>query len=114
MKDTDWARGLITLGIVAIFAYAYAQQPHDDMMKGALIAAFAGAANYWLGSSKGSDDKTKALIENQDGEPQPVRVTNPPSQPVPTTEWGPPSPPPIEPPPPAAPATADSDTPVVE
>ena len=53
-----WAdpRLLITLLLIGLFAWAYSEDPDDDTMKGALIAAFAGAWGYWLGSSRGSAD----------------------------------------------------------
>jgi len=40
--------------VVALFAWALGANPDDDTMKGALIAGFAGAWGYWLGSSQGS------------------------------------------------------------
>ena len=49
-------RFVITLLIGALFAYAYAQDPSDQAMKGALIAAFSAAYGFWLGSK----DKEKA------------------------------------------------------
>jgi len=53
-----WAdpRLLITLLLIGLFAWAYSANTDDDTMKGALIAAFAGAWGYWLGSSRGSAD----------------------------------------------------------
>lgn len=53
-----WAdpRLLITLLLIGLFAWAYSANTGDDTMKGALIAAFAGAWGYWLGSSRGSAD----------------------------------------------------------
>jgi hypothetical protein len=54
-------RAAIALTIIAAFVAAYFKDPTDDTMKGALIAAFAGAWGYYLGSSKGSSDKTAAL-----------------------------------------------------
>lgn len=55
---------VIAYTIIVGFAYAYAKNP-DDTMKGALIAAFAGAWGYYLGSSNSSnhirDQMDKAL-----------------------------------------------------
>ncbi|WP_088183565.1 hypothetical protein [Sphingobium sp. Z007] len=45
---------IIAYTIIIGFAAAYIHNP-DDTMKGALIAAFAGAWGYYLGSSNGSN-----------------------------------------------------------
>lgn len=45
---------LVSLALVALFAFAYFSNPADEMMKGAMIAAFAAAYTFWLGSSSGS------------------------------------------------------------
>lgn len=42
---------LIALGIIALFARSLIEDPKDDTLKGALIAAFAGAWGYYLGNS---------------------------------------------------------------
>lgn len=57
--------------IVGFFA-AYFSDPSDETMKGALIAAFAGAWGFYLGSSQGARDSREALhrqIERQAGTP---------------------------------------------
>jgi hypothetical protein len=54
-------RAVIALVIITGFFVAYAQDPSDDTMKGALIAAFAGAWGYFLGSSKGAHENREAL-----------------------------------------------------
>lgn len=41
----------VTFAIMAGFFWAYALDPHDQVMKGALIGAFAAAWGYWLGYS---------------------------------------------------------------
>lgn len=79
MRDFDWPRGVVSAVVLLIFGYAYLNNPDDEMMKGALIAAFSSAVAYWLGSSKGSSDKT-ALLGN--GHTQKVEVTNTPADPV--------------------------------
>jgi hypothetical protein len=45
---------VVALIIIGSFFYVYWQRPDDDTLKGALIAAFAGAWGYFLGSSSGS------------------------------------------------------------
>lgn len=47
--------------LIAMFAGAYAYDPADEAMKGAMIAAFAAAYGYWLGSSSGSARKTDLM-----------------------------------------------------
>lgn len=57
-------RAAIGLLIVFGFMAAYFRQDSpDQMMKGALITAFATATGYWLGSSKGSSEKNAALSQ---------------------------------------------------
>lgn len=50
------ARVLIALIIISGFFVVYGFNPEDDTLKGALIAAFAGAWGYFLGSSSGAKD----------------------------------------------------------
>lgn len=54
MRDIVEPRFIIAYSIIIGFAIAYAHNP-DDTMKGALIAAFAGAWGYYLGSSNSSN-----------------------------------------------------------
>lgn len=51
----------LSVVLIAMFAAAYAVDPNDEAMKGAMIAAFAAAYGYWLGSSSGSARKTEIL-----------------------------------------------------
>lgn len=51
----------LSFTLIAMFAAAYAYNPTDEAMKGALIAAFAAAYGYWLGSSSGSARKTEIM-----------------------------------------------------
>lgn len=83
MTDKDKPRLCITAALIALFAYAYVQNPSDDIMKGALIAAFAAAYGYWLGSSKGSSDKADQLESRANG------PTGNPGDPVHVEEEGP-------------------------
>lgn len=57
-KDPRFA---LTLLILGLFAFAFAQNPGDEAMKGALIAAFAAAYGFWLGSSSGSQRKDETI-----------------------------------------------------
>lgn len=45
---------IVTISLIVLFGLAYAANPQDEMMKGAMIAGFAAAYGYWLGSSSGS------------------------------------------------------------
>lgn len=45
------AKLLIACSVIGLFAWAYAENTGDDTMKGALIAGFAGAWGFYLGSS---------------------------------------------------------------
>lgn len=44
----------IALVVLSMFAWAYARSSDDATMRGALIAGFAGAWGYFLGSSAGA------------------------------------------------------------
>lgn len=46
-------QSVIAMAIIGMFGAAYIHNP-DDTMKGALIAAFAGAWGFYLGSSNGA------------------------------------------------------------
>jgi hypothetical protein len=48
------AQLLIAFAIIGLFAAAFFSSPSDEMMRGALIAAFSTATGYFLGSSTGS------------------------------------------------------------
>lgn len=62
-----WRQGLITFGfdaklmiavsVIGLFAWAYAADTNDDTMKGALIAGFAGAWGFYLGSSNSAVER---------------------------------------------------------
>lgn len=47
-------RFVISLSVMVIFAWAFAENVSDDTMKGAIIGALNIAVGYWLGSSSGS------------------------------------------------------------
>ena len=52
----EWPRLAISIAIVALFALMLFFDPRNQLLQGALIAQFANAAQYWLGSSKSSTD----------------------------------------------------------
>jgi hypothetical protein len=57
---------LIAGSILAMFAISYANQTNDETLKGALIAGFAGAWGYFLGSSdagKRAGDRSDAALD---------------------------------------------------
>lgn len=60
MNTNQWGdpRFLITLLLICLFGYAYADDPSDQAMKGAIIAAFSAAYGFWLGS-KGNEKATE-------------------------------------------------------
>lgn len=55
----------LSFTLIAMFAAAYAFDPGDEAMKGAMIAAFAAAYGYWLGSSSGSARKTDIMAGDE-------------------------------------------------
>jgi hypothetical protein len=85
---------VIAYTIILGFAAAYVNRP-DDTMNGALIAAFAGAWGFYLGSSNSSnqvrDQVGKALDiaaanSPSPANPLPVEVVNSPAKPMPTED----------------------------
>ena len=69
-------RFAVSLIIMGIFAWAFAENVGDDTMKGAIIGALNIAVGFWLGSSRGAQSQTenvgKALdLANTNG-PQPT------------------------------------------
>lgn len=84
MSDKDIPR-LVLAGLVLSMLGFVLWFHHDDpLIIGAVIALATTAVNYFLGSSKGSADKSAELARRD--EPSPVQVVNPPDQPVPTAE----------------------------
>jgi len=69
-------RFAISYTIILLFGGAYIFNP-SETMNGALIAAFAGAWGYWIGSSSGSaknaDNTGKALDIASAATPNPVQ-----------------------------------------
>lgn len=56
----NMAREFMAFAVVALFAYAFWRNPSEQLMLGAIIAAFTTAIGFYLGGSKvGSDTATK-------------------------------------------------------
>lgn len=58
-------RAAIALLLITAFLVAYFLRP-TDVMSGALLAAFAAAWGYYLGSSKGASENRDALNRMSD------------------------------------------------
>lgn len=96
MTDKDRPRLYVTFGLFILFGYVLWRNADNQMLIGAIIGSFGTAITFWLGSSKGSADKSDQLertaTEAKDEReatpdtPQDVTVINPPSEPVPTTQ----------------------------
>lgn len=56
----------VSFVVICLFAYAYSQNPENEMLVGALIGAFTGAVGYWIGSSKGAADNRDQLNKQAD------------------------------------------------
>jgi hypothetical protein len=80
MKAEEWPRLMITAAILIAFLWALMQH-YGTGLEETLKNITMLAVGFWLGSSKGSSDKDRALMETQD-----VRVVNPQSEPVPTED----------------------------
>lgn len=64
MKVEDLPRLLLSAALIGYFGYAMVSHWSEGIEE-TLKAAFMIAVGYWLGSSKGSADKQKALEEVQ-------------------------------------------------
>lgn len=60
MKAKDWPRLALTTFILAIFAYVIVRH-YSASLEETVKAIVMLAVGYWLGSSKGSADKTDML-----------------------------------------------------
>jgi hypothetical protein len=83
----------VALIVMGLFGWALGVDPDDATMKGALIAGFAGAWGYYLGSSNSSnavrEQVGKALdlaAQNSPSGVQAVEVVNDEASPVPVEE----------------------------
>ena len=89
-------REFVALCLLALFAWAFYLNPHDEIIVGALLTGFAASWGYYLGGSKvGSDTAAKnadtvaaqaqAATESASG-PQQVQIDQPADKPVPVEE----------------------------
>lgn len=78
MTAKDWPRLILTAFIMALLGYS-AWFHYSAAIEQTIVAIALLAVGYWLGSSKGSADKT-AMLEA----PREVEVTNTRANPVPT------------------------------
>jgi hypothetical protein len=64
MNQWNDPRFVITLLLIVLFGCAYYNDPSDQAMKGAIIAAFSAAYGFWLGSKnseKATENTSKAF-----------------------------------------------------
>lgn len=54
-------RFVISLVVIAIFAWSFGENVGDDTMKGAIIGALNIAVGYWLGSSRGAQSANESV-----------------------------------------------------
>jgi|GWRWMinimDraft_5_1066013.scaffolds.fasta_scaffold10021_3 hypothetical protein len=85
------AREAIAFLVIALFAYAFVQNPTEQLMIGALIGSFTTAVGFYLGGSKvGSDtaisNAATVAAAAAPSSVQDVKVVNTQKQPVPTHE----------------------------
>lgn len=85
MTQKDLPRFAVTCMVFVLFAFILWHNVDNEMLIGAMIGALSTAVAFWLGSSKGSSDKS-AQIEQMTVEPQEVLVTNDPRHAVPVEE----------------------------
>ena len=93
---TTWLepRFVITLLLIGLFGFAYFNDPADQAMKGAIIAAFSAAYGFWIGS-KNSEQATAntgkafdAIRAAAEATPTGNVATGKPDDPVHTVEEG--------------------------
>lgn len=63
MTEKDYPRLVISAFVIGLFGFAYFKHPDNALLVGALIAMATQATGYWLGSSKGSSDKSAQIEE---------------------------------------------------
>jgi hypothetical protein len=79
MSQRDTPRMIVTGAIFALLSFVLWHNVDNEMLIGALIGALGTATTFWLGSSKGSADKSEELSRR----PQTVTIDQPPDDPVP-------------------------------
>ena len=75
MTEKDWPRAALTTFIMGLFAYA-ALRHYSAAIEQTIVAIAMLAVGYWLGSSKGSSDKTSILEQRPSGTPADPVNTN--------------------------------------
>ncbi len=93
MNGWNEPRVWVSIALIALFGYAFAHNPADEAMKGALITGFAAAYGYWLGSSKGAtvaqEQVTAALrVASNSTDGDGSRPTGQPDDPVTVVDAG--------------------------
>jgi hypothetical protein len=79
MNDKDRPRLAVTAALIGLFGFAVVAH-YSDGLEETLKALVLLAAGYWLGSSKGSADKSGALQDiTRDG----IEIKQPANNPVP-------------------------------
>lgn len=86
MNPKDWPRLIITLAILGAFLGALAFR-YSPGLEETLKAVVMLAIGYWLGSSKGSSDKSSQLEEMQ-AAPRRVTIDQPANDPIPVDQTG--------------------------
>lgn len=67
MNGKDLPRLAVTAGVFALLAFVLWHNSDNEMLIGALIGAFGTAITFWLGSSKGSADKSDQIERMEEG-----------------------------------------------
>lgn len=67
MTDKDLPRLVVTVGLFVLFGYVLWHNTDNEMLIGAMIGALTTATSFWLGSSKGSSDKSEQIERQAEG-----------------------------------------------
>lgn len=67
MTDKDRPRLYVTAGLFVLFGYVLYHNVENDMLIGAIIGSFGTGIAFWLGSSKGSADKSDQIERQAEG-----------------------------------------------
>lgn len=63
----DRPRLFVTAGLFVLFGYVLYHNVSNEMLIGAIIGSFGTGIMFWLGSSKGSSDKSEQLALQAEG-----------------------------------------------
>lgn len=64
MRPKDWPRLVLTAFIMALFGYVVVQH-YSPSIEQTVLSVVMLAVGYWLGSSKGSSEKTDLLAQGE-------------------------------------------------